>query len=192
MNPEQEQAIQSDAELIRAIARGDEAALARLYDVYAPTLFGMLLRILHSRAEAEDVLQEIFLQIWQHAPQFNEERGRPFTWLATITHSRAIDRLRSLDSRQRTWTKAAVEREEEHADATDDLLRVEQTEVVRRALEEIPEGQKRVLLLAYFEGLTQSEIAARLEEPLGTVKTRMRSGLIKLRELMNENMRYWR
>ncbi|MBA2502126.1 MAG: RNA polymerase subunit sigma, partial [Pyrinomonadaceae bacterium] len=82
MNPEQEQAIQSDAELIRAIARGDEAALARLYDVYAPTLFSMLLRILHSRAEAEDVLQDIFLQVWQHAPQFNEERGRPFTWLA--------------------------------------------------------------------------------------------------------------
>nr|MBA2503004.1 sigma-70 family RNA polymerase sigma factor [Pyrinomonadaceae bacterium] len=75
---------------------------------------------------------------------------------------------------------------------TDDLLRVEQTEVVRRALDEIPEGQKRVLLLAYFEGLTQSEIAARLGEPLGTVKTRMRSGLIKLRELMRDNMHHWR
>lgn len=183
---------QADADLLRAIAQGDEAALAQIYDRYAPTLFGIMLRILHSRAEAEDVLQEVFLQVWQHASQFDEERGRPFTWLATIAHSRAIDRLRALDSRQRTWTKAAVEREEEHADATDDLLRVEQTEVVRRALDEIPEGQKRVLLLAYFEGLTQSEIAARLEEPLGTVKTRMRSGLIKLRELMNENMRYWR
>lgn len=187
-----EQATQSDAELLRAIARGDEAALAQIYDAYAPTLFGMMLRILHSRAEAEDVLQEVFLQVWQNAPQFDEERGRPFTWLATIAHSRAIDRLRSLDSRQRTATKAAVKRGEEQTDATDEVFKLEQAEAVRRALDEISEGQKRVLLLAYFEGLTQSEIAERTQEPLGTVKTRMRSGLIKLRELMRDNLRNWR
>ncbi|MBA2339674.1 MAG: sigma-70 family RNA polymerase sigma factor [Pyrinomonadaceae bacterium] len=192
MKPEPEQAAQSDAELLRAIAQGDEAALAQIYDRYAPTLFGMMLRILHSRAEAEDVLQEVFLQVWQHASQFDEERGRPFTWLATIAHSRAIDRLRSLDSRQRAATRAAVEHAEEQGDAVDDVFRMERTEVVRRALNEIPEGQKQVLLLAYFEGLTQSEIAERTKEPLGTVKTRMRSGLIKLRELMRENLRNWR
>ncbi len=192
MKPEPEQAAQSDAELLRAIAQGDEAALAQIYDRYAPTLFGMMLRILHSRAEAEDVLQEVFLQVWQHASQFDEERGRPFTWLATIAHSRAIDRLRSLDSRQRAATRAAFEHAEEQGDAVDDVFRMERTEVVRRALNEIPEGQKQVLLLAYFEGLTQSEIAERTKEPLGTVKTRMRSGLIKLRELMRENLRNWR
>ncbi|MDQ3754992.1 MAG: sigma-70 family RNA polymerase sigma factor [Acidobacteriota bacterium] len=179
----------SDIELLHSIARGDELALASLYDRYSSILLGLLLRILHNRPEAEDVLQEVFLQVWRRAADFDEARGRGFTWLVTLTRSRAIDRLRALGSRERAATAAMREAPEEIGDASDDVLRSEQAEVVRRALAEIPEEQRRALMLAYYEGLTQSEIAAKLNQPLGTVKTRMRSGLIKLRELLSEQMK---
>ena len=174
----------SDVALLQAIARGDEAALARLYDQYRVILFGLLVRILNSREEAEDVLQEVFLQVWRRAGDYDTQRGKPFTWLVTLTRSRAIDRLRALGSRQRLATSAAQEQPEEASDALKETYRSEQKEIVRRALADLPEEQRRTLLLAYFEGLTQSEIAAKINAPLGTVKTRMRSALTKLRETM--------
>ena len=167
------------------MAGGDEQALSALYDRYRLILFGLILRILHSQQEAEDVLQEVFLQVWRRASDFDEARGRPFTWLVTLARSRAIDRLRSLGSRDRTALEAARNTPESISNAADDAVRSEQGEIVRRALAELPEEQRRTLLLAYFEGLTQSEIAERLNTPLGTVKTRMRSGMIKLRELLS-------
>lgn len=173
-----------DTETLHAIARGDETALAALYDRYDSILLGLLLRILHSRPEAEDVLQEVFLQVWRRAADFDETRGRGFTWLVTLARSRAIDRLRALESRGRAATAASREASETVADASDDVLRSEQSVIVRAALAEIPEEQRHALMLAYYDGLTQSEIAARLKQPLGTVKTRMRSGMIKLRELL--------
>ncbi len=171
------------------MARGDEQALASLYDRYRLILFGLIQRILHSRPEAEDVLQEVFLQAWQKAADFDESRGRPFTWLVTLARSRAIDRLRSLGARDRLATASAREAPGELADAVDDAILSEQSEIVRGALAELPEEQRQVLLLAYFEGFTQSEIAGRLRSPLGTVKTRMRSGMIKLRELLGDKVR---
>ena len=190
MSSAEAQAQPSDTELLHAIVRGDEAALAALYDRYASILLGLLMRILHSRPEAEDVLQEVFLQVWRRAEHFDEARGRGFTWLVTLARSRAIDRLRALDSRERTVNTAARDAAatDTYADATDDVLRAEQAEVVRRALSEIPEEQRRALLLAYYEGLTQTEIATLLDQPLGTVKTRMRAGLTKLRELLRQQM----
>jgi RNA polymerase sigma-70 factor (ECF subfamily) len=179
-----ESATISDVELLHAIARGDEAALARLYDSYRVILFGLLVRILNSREEAEDILQEVFIQVWRRAKDFDEQRGRPFTWLVTLARSRAIDRLRQLGARQRLAASAEQERVEESSDALTDTIRGTQKEVVRRALAELPEDQRHTLLLAYFEGLTQSEIAAKLGAPLGTIKTRMRSGMIKLRALL--------
>ena len=179
----------SDVELLHAVARGDEAALARLYDGYRVILFGLLVRILNSRQEAEDVLQEVFLQVWKRASDFEEARGRPFTWLVTLARSRAIDRLRSLGSRERVVQNAAREIIEETSDAIEDAIRAEEGRVVRHALQEIPEEQRRALELAYFEGLTQSEVARRLETPLGTVKTRMRSGMTKLRELLGDQFK---
>lgn len=179
-----------DTALLHAIARGDESALASLYDRYHSILLGLLLRILHSRVEAEDVLQEVFLQIWQRAANFDETRGRAFTWMVTLARSRAIDRLRSLDSRQRADNTALRDAAESISDASDDAYQAEQRAIVGAALAEIPEEQRRALLLAYFEGLTQSEIAARLNQPLGTIKTRMRSGLSKLRDLLGEKMRH--
>jgi RNA polymerase sigma-70 factor (ECF subfamily) len=189
LTAQREQAQPSDADLLRAIAGGSEQALAAIYDRYNSILLGLLLRILHSRVEAEDVLQEVFLQIWQRAANFDEARGRGFTWMVTLARSRAIDRLRSLDSRQRADNMALRDESERVSDASDDAYHAEQSEIVRAALAEIPEEQRRALLLAYFEGLTQSEIAARLGQPLGTVKTRMRSGMGKLRELLGEKMR---
>lgn len=184
-----EQAQTSDVELLNAIARGDEQALAVLYDRYKSILFGLILRILHSRAESEDVLQEVFLQVWKRAADFDETRGRPFTWLVTVARSRAIDRLRSRESRERVASEAAHAAPEAVSDAVEDAIKSEEGAVVRDALAKLPDEQRRTLLLAYFEGLTQTEIAARLGAPLGTVKTRMRSGMTRLRELLREKVK---
>ena len=178
----------SDVELLHAVARGDEAALARLYDAYRVILFGLLVRILNSREEAEDILQDVFIQVWRQAKDFDEKRGRPFTWLVTLVRSRAIDRLRQLSARQRLATGAAQEQTEKVSDALSDTIKLTQRETVRRALAELSEEQRHTLLLAYFEGLTQSEIAAKLNAPLGTIKTRMRSGMIKLRGLLGSQL----
>jgi RNA polymerase sigma-70 factor (ECF subfamily) len=187
LQPEQAQA--ADVQLIHAIARGDEAALGALYDRYRLILFGLLTRILNSREEAEDVLQEVMLQVWRRAADFDEQRGRPFTWLVTLTRSRAIDRLRVLGARQRLAESASRNAPEEASDAVKDTLHSEQREIVKRALAALPEEQTRILKLAYFEGLTQSEIAKKLATPLGTVKTRMRSGMIRLRELLGSELK---
>jgi RNA polymerase sigma-70 factor (ECF subfamily) len=182
--------LQTDAEeaaLVRAVAGGDERAFASLYDKYSSILFGLLLRILHSRAEAEDVLQEVFLQVWQQAHSFDSARGRAFTWLVTLARSRAIDRLRALDSRERAARRSAVEAPpaaEKEEGADDAALRSERADVVRDALAELPEEQRQVLLLAYLDGMSQSEIAAARGQPLGTVKTRTRAGLKRLSELL--------
>jgi RNA polymerase sigma-70 factor, ECF subfamily len=186
---------QTDAEevaLLREVAGGDERAFSLLYDRYSAILFGLLLRILHSRTEAEDVLQEVFLQVWQQARSFDASRGRPFTWMVTLARSRAIDRLRSVASRERAAQRSVEEEtmpvawQEESSD--DAVIRGERAEVVRDALAELPEEQRQVLLLAYLEGMSQSEIAAARGQPLGTVKTRTRAGLKKLSELLRARL----
>lgn len=187
LTPDEAQTL--DSELLHAVARGDEAALASLYDRYRLILFGLILRILHSRPEAEDILQDVFIQVWKTAANFDESRGRPFTWLVTLARSRAIDRLRALGSRQRVADEAMQAAPESTSDSEADALQSEQRGVVRAALKELPAEQREALVLAYFEGLTQTEIAARLGAPLGTIKTRMRSGMIKLRELLGEKMK---
>ena len=174
----------NDVELLKAIAARDEAALAQLYDRYRVILFGLLMRILNNREEAEDVLQEVFLQVWRRAADFDETRGRPFTWLVTLARSRGIDRLRTLAARERVAVAGARDETEVVSDAASDTLRSEQRDVVNSALAQLPDEQSQLLLLAYFDGLSQSEIAERLGAPLGTVKTRMRTGLMKLRELL--------
>ncbi len=179
-----EPAQESDVLLLKEIAARDEAALAQLYDHYGRILFGLLMRILNNREEAEDVLQEVFLQVWRKAGDFDESRGRPFTWLVTLARSRAIDRLRTLASRERVAEAGAREVSEVISDAATDALKSEQRGLVSDALAKLPDEQKRPIMLAYFNGLTQSEIATRLGAPLGTVKTRMRTGMIRLRELL--------
>lgn len=177
----------NDVQLLRAIAGGEEIALAELYDRYRLILFGLLVRILHSQPEAEEVLQEVFIQVWQRAGDFDETRGKPFTWLVTLARSRAIDRLRALGARERATHEATRDVPEIWSDAVTDAIQSERGRLVRSALARLPEEQRRALFLAYFEGLSQSEIAARLATPLGTVKTRVRSGLIKLREMLERH-----
>jgi RNA polymerase sigma-70 factor (ECF subfamily) len=179
-----EQVQVNDVELLKAVASQDEAALAQLYDRYRVILFGLLMRILNNREEAEDVLQEVFLQVWRRAADFDENRGRPFTWLVTMARSRGIDRLRTLASRERVVVAGAKEETEAVSDAASDAFRSEQRSLVTSALAQLPDEQQRPLILAYFDGLTQTEIAARLGAPLGTVKTRMRTGMMKLREML--------
>jgi RNA polymerase sigma-70 factor, ECF subfamily len=142
------------------------------------------MRILNNREEAEDVLQEVFLQVWRKAKDFDENRGRPFTWLVTLARSRGIDRLRTLAARDRVAEAGARDAAELISDAASDAFKSEQRGLVSKALAQLPDEQKRPLMLAYFDGLTQSEIATRLGSPLGTVKTRMRTGLMTLRELL--------
>jgi RNA polymerase sigma-70 factor (ECF subfamily) len=177
----------NDVLLLQAIASGEEIALSELYDRYRLILFGLLVRILRSQSEAEEVLQEVFIQVWQRAGDFDEARGKPFTWLVTLTRSRAIDRLRALGARERATHEAVRNIPEVWSDAVKDAIRAERGQIVRTALSRLPEEQRRALFLAYFEGLSQSEISARLATPLGTVKTRVRSGLIKLRELLERH-----
>jgi len=175
---------EDDVKLLKAIAARDEAALAQLYDRYRVILFGLLMRILNNREEAEDVLQEVFLQVWRKADDFDENRGRPFTWLVTLARSRGIDRLRTLAARDRVAEAGAKGVVEAISDAATDAFKSEQRGLVNKALAQLPDEQKRPLMLAYFDGLTQSEIATRLGAPLGTVKTRMRTGMTNLRELL--------
>lgn len=175
------------AELVRAVARGDEPAFAALYDQYSHILFGLLLRILRSRAEAEDVLQEVFLQVWRQAASFDEERGRAFTWLVTLARSRALDRLRAVDARDRAADRSAQQAPPAISaveSADEGAIRSEREKIVRSALATLPEEQRNNLLLAYLGGMSQTEIAEQTGQPLGTVKTRMRAGLKKLSELL--------
>jgi RNA polymerase sigma-70 factor, ECF subfamily len=175
-----------DGELIQRVANADREAFAELYDRFAAILQGIVLRIVRSRAEAEDVLQEVFLQIWQRAASYDERRGRLVPWLTLLARSRALDRLRARDLGTRIAAQAAAEPPSQSTDAAEDVIVGEEGLLVRRALEEISEDQRSALSLAYFEGLTQSQIAERVEKPLGTVKTHTRLGLMRLGELLGD------
>jgi RNA polymerase sigma-70 factor (ECF subfamily) len=180
-SPESRQADQASLE---RIARGDQAAFAELYDRHARLVYSLALRILQERADAEDVVQEVFAQVWAQAGRYDASRGAVAAWMLMLTRSRAIDRLRA--RRARPETAAAADHAESVVDlaaAQDvELLSAEQVARLQRAVAELPEAQRTALELAYYEGLTHTEVAARLAEPLGTVKTRIRQAVIKLRE----------
>lgn len=162
--------------LLSRLARGDKGALGPFFDLHAGLVTGMALRILRDLADAEDVVQEVFLQAWRQADRYDPERGTPEAWLVTMTRTRALDRLRR---------RAARREESESALPIGTLLPKDETAFsVREALETLSADQRRAIELAYYGGLTQSEIAAALGEPLGTIKTRMRTGMIRLRELL--------
>jgi RNA polymerase sigma-70 factor, ECF subfamily len=174
---------ESSAALIAAIAAGDREAFSRFYDLTAPMAFGLIRRVLRDPEAAAEVLQEVFWQVWKEASRYDPTRGSPEAWLVTRAKTRAIDRLRSMRRRDRTFVapvdESVAQRREEQAE--NPAVVAEDRSLVQTALAQLPEAQRRVIELAFFEGLTQSEIATRLGEPLGTVKTRARLGLDRLR-----------
>ncbi len=178
----------ADSELMLRLVGGDEAAFASFYRRFAPGLFSMIYQILQDQKESEDILQEAFVQMWKKAATYDSSRSALFTWAVMISRNKAIDRLRSSQRRFRTVEAAATEAAIVPPKATmqaDELLdQSEERGRVRAALSKLPEGQREAIDLAFFGGLTQVEISSKLNAPLGTVKARIRRGLVALRDFL--------
>jgi RNA polymerase sigma-70 factor (ECF subfamily) len=179
----------ADDQLVLRIAGGEAAALEVLYDRYVRQCFGLALRMVNEPALAEEVVQEVFLKLWSRPDSYSSQKGAFVSWLLSLVHHRCVDELR-----KRSRNDIALETEQPlsvintrpdpQPDPSEQVWVLEQQRVVRQALVELPENQRQVLELAYFGGLSQSQIAERLSQPLGTVKTRMRMGLQNLRRLL--------
>lgn len=196
----------SDAELMRRVVQGDEDAFGALYDRYAEVVFGAAIRYLGDRQLAEDVVQDAYLALWNRADHFDPAAGSLLGWLSTIARNRAFDRLRAAGRRPTTVSMSATAQDGESdlealeravavgqpvasapadGDPETAMLRAWSGAIVRATLSDMPELERRAIELAYYEGLTQSEIAAQLGWPLGTVKTRTRRGLERLRAALD-------
>jgi RNA polymerase sigma-70 factor (ECF subfamily) len=180
-----------DTDLIARAAGADERAMAELYDRYGQVLYAVAYRIVGQRADAEEVVLDTFAQAWREAARFESARGSVAGWLTTIARSRALDLVRARSRRERITATAAAERPDSspamggwRADPSSGLDHAERRKQVQLALEALSAPQRRAIELAFFEGLSQSEIAERLQEPLGTIKTRVRLGMQKLRECL--------
>jgi len=176
----------ADPELFERIAAGDRDAFGAFYDRYAPVLFGFCVRILKDARDAEDVLQETFVQVWRDAGRFDPARASVKTWLFTIARSRALDRWRSRRSAENRFPATGNEVLDRAGAEDGGVEAAAMRDYVGRCLGKLSESEQAVLRLAYFDGYTQEEIAARLNEPLGTVKSRTRSGLTKLKAIAGE------
>ena len=178
-----------EAELLQRVAAGDEPAFGELYDRLAPVLFSLALRILQDAALAEDVVQEVFLQIWDRAGQYDPGLGKPLSWAATLTRNKAIDRVRAGERRNRRTAEAGLDQQarQENSITPDGTAHFQETaQAVRLAMGRLPAEQRRAIELAFFDGLTQTQIATELGLPLGTVKARIRRGLLQLREELED------
>lgn len=181
-----------DSELAARVAHGDQRAFGALYDRHGRMAFSLALAIVQNSADAEEVVADGFLRVWRTAADFDAGRGSVAAWLATIVRTRALDLVRSRKRRSTAMDRAAAMSEAGAApgssqpgiDAEREVESSDLRRALRRGLDALPPRQRRVLELAYFGGLSQSEIASALAEPLGTVKTRMRTGMEKLRELL--------
>ena len=181
----------SDGVLLRQIADRQPEALEVLYGRYAPTLLALARRILGSAGDAEELLQEVFLHVWNHAARYDAARSSVSTWLVLVTRSRAIDRLRTRKVVERTHETSAQRDPERHAspEGVETVFLHERRERVQSELAKLPPEQRQVLEMAFYEGLSQSEIAARADLPLGTVKTRTLLAMKKLRGALRDEIR---
>lgn len=174
-----------DIELLRRIAARDRAAFAEFYDRHSALLFSIAFRILNNASEAEDVLQETFVQIWEKAGSFDPKLGKTTSWAVVLVRNKAIDRLRAARRRSRLAEEAGVESAmagETSEPANAAIYGREKAKLIQSAMGGLPAEQRQAIELAYFSGLTQFEVAEKLREPLGTIKARIRRGLLKLRD----------
>jgi len=179
----------SDEALVALVNRGNERALAELYDRFGRTAYSVALRILRDQALAEDAVQEAFLTVWRTASRYMPERAKASTWILTMVHHRAVDLVRR-EERRRTEPMDDVP--EALGASTEEIAWLGlQREQVREALARLPDPQREAIELAYYGGFTQSELADRLGEPLGTIKSRMFAGLNRLRDLLSEKEQEW-
>ena len=188
MEQEPDPQLDTEIDLLRRVAQGDRRGFEELYDRFSGVLFSTAYRVLNNQEAAEDVLQDVFIQIWEKAPLYDPSRGKPMTWAITLTRNKAIDRLRSTVRRNRLGDD--LEREAKSQDQFDDrssfdaLATEDRGKLVREAIQKLSEDQREAIELAFFSSLTQMEIAERLNVPLGTIKARIRRGMLRLRELL--------
>jgi RNA polymerase sigma-70 factor (ECF subfamily) len=173
-------------EVIARVGKGDSQAFAELYEHSSSLLFTLALRILNNRDEAAELLQDVYIEVWRKAGNFDQNRGSPMAWLITLTRSRAIDRVRASTSRGRTRTDSLEDNpaEQIQSDLPDPLENRSMEELrslVGDALTDLPAAQQEALELSFYDGLTHAEIAAKLDKPIGTIKTRIKLGMNKLR-----------
>ena len=184
----------ADREMIERIRRGDQSAFSALYDRLSRPLYSLALRMLGDAGDAQDALQDVFLQIWSRAATYNPEQSTVFSWTVLLTRSRVIDRLRARKRRLRVVDSATGDEDADVADAStmesaaDTADKNDEAARVRSVLNNLPSEQREAIELAFFGDLTHHEIAARLGEPLGTIKARIRRGLLKLRERLGTGL----
>jgi RNA polymerase sigma-70 factor (ECF subfamily) len=185
-----------DSALMNLIRQHDPQALTRLYNKYQRKVYSVVLRIVRNEEDACEILQDVFLQVWEKANLFDSDRGTFSGWLIAVAHNKAINLLRSRPRKKKSLeitqdfeqlSELIIDRTIERHTAFDDQLETDERERILSLLEQIPSEQQTPLLLAYYKGYSQSEIAKMLALPLGTIKTRMRQGIIKLRNLIGEN-----
>ena len=180
-----------EAELIARVAAQDREAFSQLYDLYATPIYSVAAKILQNPKEAEDVLQEVCVQIWENANSFNRALGKPFSWVMTLTRNKAIDRFRALQRRYQ-WTEKAKEDPlsdfSPQPDARTEIFSREKLAFIRSAVESLPLEQRQAIEMAFFGGMTQNEIADALQQPLGTIKARIRRGMLKLRDSLQQEL----
>ena len=176
----------SDEAVVALVARSDESALAELYDRFGRVAYGVALRILRDEKLAEDAVQEGFLSAWRNADRFMPERAKASTWVLTLVHRRAVDLVRREDRRRAEPLAEGVEPASHMGSAEEDAWLRFERERVQAALKRLPDQQREALELAYYGGFSQSELAERLGQPVGTIKSRMFTGLARLRELLTE------
>jgi RNA polymerase sigma-70 factor (ECF subfamily) len=184
LTPKQGDAVSDDTALVQRLLQRDVRAFEQLYDRHSRIVYGLVLRILQQTSTAEEVVQDVFLQLWRHAGQYQSGRGPFVPWLLTLARNRALDNLRLKSERQRrredqTEELPAIAQAPEYEKALDEKRRAE---TVRSLMGSLSAQQKKAIEMAYFEGLSHSEIAAALQEPLGTVKSWIRNGLLRLKE----------
>jgi RNA polymerase sigma-70 factor (ECF subfamily) len=173
------------ADLLKRASRGDESAFAEWYDATSARAFGLAVRVLRDRAQAEEVTQEAFLECWRHSARFDPDKGSAISWLLTIVHRKAVDRVRSAEAaRGRDASYGTASHEVEHDSTAEAVVSRLDAERVHQALGTLTEAQRGALELAYLSGYTHTEVATMLDLPLGTAKTRIRDGLIRLRDTL--------